>query len=190
MKAVGPEELQILVPGRMPWYPIIHIQCFLYRKVVMDEQLSDLTDESITLELLVSELYLFFYTTFPEDAPFWWRMVEEERNHAALIRSARKYFAPVDQFPEKLVVQNFSLLRETNKKLRTLLKTCSKYPPTRRGALSTALELETSAGELHFQEFIDEKNLSAVEKIFQQLNGHDVEHADRIRIYMEQCERQ
>ena len=151
----------------------------------MDTQLSRLADESITLELLVSELYLLFHTTFPEDAPFWWRMVEEERNHAALIRSAREYFAPLDRFPEKLVMQNISLIGETNKKLRILLETCSKKPPTRNEALITALELETSAGELHFQHFIDEKNLSAVEKIFQQLNGHDSEHADRIRAYME-----
>jgi hypothetical protein len=155
----------------------------------MDEHLSCLADESITQELLVSEMYLLFHAIFPEDAPFWWRMVEEERNHAALIRSACEYFAPVDRFPEKLVIQNLSLLRETNKKLRTLLETLSKDPPTRREALSTALELETLAGELHFQQFIDDKNLSAVEKIFRQLNGHDVEHADRIRVYMEQHER-
>lgn len=150
----------------------------------MDKQLEELTEESIQLELLVSDLYLLYYELFPEDGKFWWRLVEEERNHAALIRSAREYFAPIDQFPEKLVSDNLAALKGANKELRELLATYRKNPPTRNEAFHSALKLESTAGELHFQHFLDETALSKVEQIFKQLNGEDQEHAKRIHQYL------
>lgn len=150
----------------------------------MDKQLELITEESIQLELLVSELYLLFHELFPDDGKFWWRLVEEERNHAALIRSAREYFAPVDQFPEKLVSDNFAALREANKHLQELLATFREAPPQRAEAFNCALKLESTAGELHFQHFLEASGLSRVEQIFKQLNGNDREHARRIQLYM------
>ena len=150
----------------------------------MEEQIEQLTKESIRLELLVSELYLLFHEQFPEDGRFWWRLVEEERNHAALIRSALEYFAPVHQFPEKLLSGNLSVLRKTNEQLKELLAAFRKTSPGRIEAFECALKLETTAGELHFQHFLDENNLTNVEQIFRQLNGDDREHAERIRLYM------
>lgn len=143
-----------------------------------------LVDESIKIELLVSDLYLLFHDTFPEDARFWWRLVEEERNHAALIRSGRDYFEPIHKFPNKLIFDNLRVLEEMNGKLRSLLDTYSKSPPDRAEALNCALLVETSAAELHFQKFLEETDTSTIEKIFQQLNGNDREHAERIRSYM------
>ena len=115
----------------------------------MDTEYYRLIDESIQLELLVSELYLVFHSSFPEDASFWWRLVEEERNHAALIKSAREYFAPVDRFPAGMVHNNLSELTEVNAALRTLLNTYSEIPPSRNEAFRCALDLEVTA----FSEF-------------------------------------
>ena len=150
----------------------------------MDEQLLRLTDESISLELLVSELYMLFHTIFPEDAKFWWRLVEEERNHAALIRSAREYFDPVERFPLKLISQNLPVLEEANRKVKELLERYSKNYPERAEAFNCALRLERTAGEVHFQNFLDDHDLTSTEKIFQKLNGDDGEHTDRILAYM------
>ncbi|MBN1758981.1 MAG: hypothetical protein JW863_11715 [Chitinispirillaceae bacterium] len=150
----------------------------------MNEKLTVLTDESIQLELLVSELYLDFYNLFPDDAKFWWRLVEEERNHASLIRSALEYFDPIDQFPDKLISHSLSVLKESNGKLRDLITKFRNSPPKRAEAFNCAFKLERTAGELHFQKFLNDRELNVVEKIFQKLNGDDGEHADRIREYM------
>ena len=52
--------------------------------------LEKIIDESILLELNISELYKVFNQAFPEDAYFWWQLSEEEENHAALIRDTVK----------------------------------------------------------------------------------------------------
>ncbi|MEA3487197.1 MAG: hypothetical protein U9R20_06020 [Thermodesulfobacteriota bacterium] len=69
----------------------------------MDKDFSYLIEESINLELNIADLYFLFHELFPEDADFWWRLVLEEKNHAALIRSGKKYFEPVNKFPRNLL---------------------------------------------------------------------------------------
>ena len=56
-------------------------------------------EEAIQLEQNVSNLYLIFQQEFPEDAQFWWTLVQEESNHAALIKSGIRYFMPLNKFP-------------------------------------------------------------------------------------------
>ncbi|MBN1307897.1 MAG: hypothetical protein JXA18_08275, partial [Chitinispirillaceae bacterium] len=133
----------------------------------------------------VGNLYLLFHELFPEDAPFWWRLAEEEKNHAALIRSGKEYFAPLDRFPRGMIHDNISELKETNRKVLSLIETCQARPPSRAEALNSALTIEQSAGECHYQKFMDEKEGSPIEKIFRELNDGDNEHALRIRAYME-----
>ncbi len=51
-------------------------------------------------------------------------------------------------------------------------------------ALRTAYEIETSVGEIHYQEFMKGKSSSLSDELFRQLNLEDKDHADRIRSYM------
>ena len=51
-----------------------------------NRNVKELIDQSIQLELLVSKLYFIFYESYSEDAAFWWKLVEEEKNHAAITK--------------------------------------------------------------------------------------------------------
>jgi ferritin len=151
----------------------------------MNKDVTSLIEESINLELNVCDIYSFFHKLFPEDAEFWWELVFEEKNHAALIRSGKEYFEPVNKFPHNLLHHSLQNLKDTNSKLLSLIKNFENTPPSREEAFNIAFKIENSAGELHFQKFMDEEANSTTDKIFKQLNKDDKEHAMRIRSYME-----
>lgn len=140
---------------------------------------------SINLELAVSEIYFIFYRLFPEDADFWWQLVEEEKNHASLLRSGKEYFKPINKFPDKLVTQNLAELEAVNEHLMSLISEFSETPPDRITAFTTALLLEQNAGELHYQMFMaNDVPKTAIDDIFIKLNRDDTDHARRLRDYM------
>ena len=56
--------------------------------------------------------------------------------------------------------------------------------PSRFDAFQYAYEIENSVGEFHFELFMTTIPDSSVMKIFQKLNGEDVNHAKRIKLYM------
>jgi len=56
----------------------------------MSQNFGQLIREAIQLEFNVADLYLFFHRLFPEDAGFWWSLVIEEKNHAALLKTRGK----------------------------------------------------------------------------------------------------
>jgi hypothetical protein len=76
-------------------------------------------------------------------------------------------------------------LKDMNSKLSTLIKEYKYVSPPRDVAFNIALELEESAGELHFQKFMEQETSSDIGEILKQLNKDDKDHADRIRSYME-----
>lgn len=155
----------------------------------MDTQLLRVVDASIQLELNVADLYGVFHTAFPQHAEFWWKILLEERNHAALIRSAKEQFAPVGKFPTDLITSQLSELTAVNSKLESLVEKYKHAAPSESEAFSVALLLEQSAGEVHYQKFMeadtDEGQGNSLSKIFQQLNVHDKDHAQRISHYMD-----
>ena len=151
----------------------------------MHKDIISLIDESINLELNVSDLYLLFHNIFPDDEEFWWKLVLEEKNHAALIQSGKDHFEPLKKFPLKLLHHNLEELKATNNTLLSLIRNFEETPPSREEAFNIALKIENSACELHFQNFMDGESNSTIEDIFQELNRDDKEHALRIRSYME-----
>ncbi len=150
----------------------------------MDEQLSRLMEESIQLELNISELYKLFHDLFDEDSDFWWRMLLEEKNHAALIRSIQELFVPKFTFPSELFTAPLKNIRQGNAEIRKLIKRYEENAPCREEAFNTALHLELAAGEAHFQLFMEKEPTSKIERIFQQLNSADRDHARRLRARM------
>ena len=151
----------------------------------MSNDVTALIEESINLELNVSEVYSLFHQSFPDDVDFWWTLLQEEKNHATLIQRGQEHFEPIDMFPQNLLAHSLQNLKDTNSKLHSLIKNIQNSPPSRQEAFNIALELENSAGELHFQKFMDEEANSAADRIFKRLNKDDKEHAMRIRFYME-----
>jgi len=150
----------------------------------MNNDITALAEESINLELNVSEIYSLFHSCFADDANLWWKLVLEEKDHAALIRGGIEEFEPIGEFPHEILSNSLQDLKETNKKLRSLLKQFKNIPPSRELAFNTALEIEASAGELHFQNFMNKETNSKIDELFQFLNREDKDHAKRIRSYM------
>ncbi len=150
----------------------------------MDKKLAQLIDESIKLELNVSKIYMFFCNTFPEDSEFWRKLVLEEKNHAYLIKSGKGTFLLPHQFPSELLVSSVQTLCETNNKLISLLKKYNEKPPSRESAFNIALNIEKSAGELHFQLAMETSPTSSIMEVLQVLNKDCKDHADRILAYM------
>ena len=151
-----------------------------------DDELAPLAEEAIRVEQHISNLYLIFFEAFPEDAEFWWQLVIEEKNHAALIRSGLEYFLPAGRFPAEMLPPMVAGLRKTNQRLAGIIEGFHKKPPSREEAFNTALRVEQSAGEIHFQRAMTKEADSDIMELFQQLNKDDMDHADRIQSYMQQ----
>ena len=151
----------------------------------MSHNLIKLAEEAMRLEYNVSKLYMIFRDAYPEDAAFWWQLVIEEGNHAALIKSGLDYFMPAGVFPEKMFPA-MEELQEANKELESLLEKYTADSPSRETAFNVALKMEMSAGEIHFQQVMTKSADSKVLAMFQKLNQDDKDHAKRIRAYMEE----
>ncbi|NTV91910.1 MAG: rubrerythrin family protein [Chlorobiaceae bacterium] len=150
----------------------------------MTKTLYDHLDESIKLELNLAKLYTVFNDQFPEDEDFWFQLAMEERGHAALLQQEKKQPHPVDFFPENLLAEDLQSLIDANARILGYITAFAENMPSRKTAFSTALELENSAGEAHFQHFLDSPNHSLSATIFKQLNMEDRDHAERIEEYM------
>ena len=151
----------------------------------MDNNMIKLAEEAMRLEYNVSKLYMVFRDTHPEDADFWWQLIIEEGNHAALIKSGRDYFMPVGAFPDGMFPA-MEDMEEANKELESLLEKYASDPPSRKIAFNVALKTEMSAGEIHFQNTMTKSADSKMLAMFQKLNQDDKDHAKRIRAYMEE----
>ena len=152
---------------------------------MMNDDLLQLANEAMQLEQNVSKLYMIFRNACPEDADFWWELVIEEGNHAALIKSGLDYFMPAGLLPQE-IFPSLEDLRQANKELVSLLEKYENAPPTREAAFNIALKTEKSAGEIHFQSAMTKSTDSKILKIFQTLNQDDKDHAKRIQAYMKE----
>ncbi|MDY6932795.1 MAG: rubrerythrin family protein [Spirochaetota bacterium] len=150
----------------------------------MNQELPQLIDESIKLEENVANLYLYLYKQFPEDSDFWWEMQLEEKKHATLIRDSKDPLLSQDIFPSELLSSSLETLIGVNNKLISLMNDFNENPPSREAAFNAALEVERSAGEIHFNNAMDKTSSSGVMKVFQELTDDDKDHVNRILYYM------
>ncbi|MHC5138753.1 MAG: hypothetical protein ACYSOF_02510, partial [Planctomycetota bacterium] len=104
----------------------------------MTDDLTKLTEEAMRLEYNVGKLYMIFRDAHPEDQDFWWQLVIEEGNHAALIKSGRDYFMPVGVFPEGMFPA-MEEMEKANQELESLLEKYTADPPSRETAFNVAL---------------------------------------------------
>ena len=152
----------------------------------MNNDLLQLAEEAMRLEYNVSKLYIIFRDAYPQDAKFWWSLVIEESNHAALIKSGIDYFMSEDFFPNE-IFPSMENLQGANEELASLLEKYATNPPTREEALKIALKAEMSAGEIHYQCAMTKSTEdSEMLRLFQTLNQDDKDHAKRIRAYMKE----
>ena len=139
------------------------------------------------LEMDIAALYSIFSRSLPEDSEFWEQLCFEEKNHAALIASIRETFVPLSmEFPVTIVAESLTELERANKVVAGHLATFQEAPPDREKIFNTALELELSAGEIHFQCFMKNPPATVLEEMFQQLNLEDKDHSLRLHAYMKE----
>jgi rubrerythrin len=134
----------------------------------------------IELEENAAELYLLFSSTIQEDYHFWWKLANEEMNHAALLKTSIE-FAKMDELPH-ISTEDLEEVKELNKMFDNIIGEF-KENPNRQKAFEIALEIESSAGESHYQEFMDTPSDNRVVQILQKLNRDDDDHYNRIKEY-------
>ncbi len=145
-----------------------------------------LLDESIQLELNLANLYTLFNDQFEQDEEFWWQLVMEERSHAALLQQEKKQPQPLQFFPANLLSKDLEALKANNARITGEANRFKATPCSREEALNLALQIEMSAGEAHFQEFMESETGSLTADIFKQLASEDQNHARRLREYMKE----
>jgi rubrerythrin len=145
----------------------------------------EIIEESIQLELNVAELYRIFQEGFPEDAGFWQELHREEKSHASLLRTARDSFIKRGNFPSNLVADSLETLKASNAVVERLARKYAQALPSRREACETAIQVEESAGESHYLDFMEKAPGNSLDTVFQLLNRDDKNHAMRIREYLD-----
>lgn len=150
----------------------------------MDQAIKLFLKESVEMELNVGEVYQIFSVKFPQDYNFWWKISIEEMNHAALIESINDIFLTEDNLTTEEIEKQTKVLHKLNLIVKERIERYKLVPPTRAEAFKYGFELENSVGEFHFQFFMTSESNSQMTKIFQKLNGNDVNHAKRIDNYM------
>ncbi|OQX72270.1 MAG: hypothetical protein B6D61_14295 [Bacteroidetes bacterium 4484_249] len=146
--------------------------------------IAELLDESIKLELTVAGLYELFHNYFPEDSDFWWKLLIEEKGHAAVLRSGKETFLPLHVFPENLISKSIQDVSNVVAELEEIIKLYKVNPPSRTEAFSIALKYEMSAGEVHLQDFMEAKSNNRIEEIFQKMINGDQSHVSKLLEYM------
>ncbi|MFC1539425.1 rubrerythrin family protein [Candidatus Latescibacterota bacterium] len=152
----------------------------------MIKHLKQTIDESIQLELNISELYLIFNQAFREDAYFWWTLIEEEKNHANLIRKVGGLDFLTNEIIAEMLPAKLQKIRKANEKLSSCIDEYKSNPPSRDEAFNIALEFEESAVEIHYQKFMNINVDDMLTHTFQKLNADDKDHYTRIRSYMKE----
>ena len=140
----------------------------------------------ILLERNVALLYSHFEQLFNYDALFWKQLVLEEINHASLLESQLEYIADSKEFNNNLLGSTEETIAAINDNLEKILQSLQTGKLTRENALSIALQIEQSAGEVHFQTTSTETISSIPVSIFQSLVDADKNHAERIYGYLNQ----
>lgn len=87
------------------------------------------------------------------------------------------------QIPREILPAGLEELEASNKRIVLAIE---KFDPLedRNKAFHFAHNIENSAGELHYDTFMNSGVASHVQSVFKKLNGEDTHHAERIRKYM------
>lgn len=157
---------------------------FLRDRIDMLEQTTrEILEEACQVEILISNLYQLFERTFPEDAQFWKQLAREERNHASLLGGLIKNPGVSDENVPALFPHSLTEIGQGKERLLFLIQKFTEAVPDRRTAFSTAIDVEKTAGEAHYQDTMAQQTDSWLTKVFQKLNGYDLDHVERLKRY-------
>lgn len=144
------------------------------------DELSELLERSIDLELSVSSLYGVYSRLFDDDRDFWWNLSLEEKNHAALLKSARIYLS-INRLPDEALLNDIEAIRSSIELVDGTINKYKSAPPSMDDAYVFAKRLEDMASELHLQKIVSVNSDDRILKIFHELGKGDANHALRIK---------
>jgi hypothetical protein len=153
-----------------------------------NKKITEILDESIRQELLVSDFYGLFETIFREDREFWYTLSQEELNHSAILQAERDEFYEAGLLPEELVLANSETLQKQNHLLSDFLEILKISPPSIEQAFSIGFCLEGAITETVFRSCLEEYPETRALRIFQFLVGEERAHIERILEYASNME--
>lgn len=151
-----------------------------------DDLVNTFLDEANSLEIIFADIYRLFGKLFVEDSDFWNQLTYEELNHAALLRSIKTTVGLSSDLTSGLSDVLLQEIINTKERASYLLDGFSKEPPDRKTAFSTAIEIEKTAGEIHYQEVMSQTTDSWFINILQTLNEYDLDHLKRLERYIQE----
>ena len=149
----------------------------------MDKKTTEILDESISQELLVSDIYSLFEKTFREDSEFWYKLSQEELGHSITLQAERDSFFKDGLLPVELVQVDLETLRKQNSLLSGFYEELKKSAPSREQAFSIAHALERTTSETNYASCLAKHPETRALKIFQSISSDEKEHIERILQY-------
>jgi len=143
------------------------------------EKITEYLNESIKLELNVSNLYMLFSEKLKSNKEFWYRLSIEEVNHASLLETIKSFFESNVKVEHLLDVEHINELIEFNKLFPVFIKSFSDEPTIEKSK-EIGIFIEQSIAETHYQNIMELSTDDKIINIFQQLNKDDKDHFKRI----------
>ena len=141
----------------------------------------EIIEQSCRLEMNSARLYSLFAELFEEDHQFWEQLAKEELNHATLVSKYKQF--PDSDLLKELLADSVEELKEVNASMDGFYEQFAKTPPSRKDAFKVAAQIESSTGEVQFQEFMQGNAGLWLGDICRALNADDKDHAKRIAAY-------
>lgn len=148
------------------------------------EEKQRLIEQSIQLETNTSNLYAIFSNAHKAHTDLWSQLSMEEAGHAALIKNAAERCDIGELLSSEAISSSLDTLARCNHHVEALIEQFQETPPSSDEAFSIALELEQSAGEIHYQEFMNIGDDSLLDKVFRKLEQEDKAHSTQLHAYM------
>lgn len=143
---------------------------------VEKKHIFELIDYAVKVEKLVSDMYLLFSELFEINRDFWWKMGQEEMNHASIIESA-KIFLRANILPYDALFDDLDSMKNTISQLETQLAKWHENTPDENECVKFALELEKSGQEFYFDSIVHHhKANNKIHEIFQKLSKDEESH--------------
>lgn len=139
------------------------------------------------IELNASVLYYKFSIIYSDDFHFWFYLSLEEKNHSSLIKSAIE-FDNLDINIDNFLPDDIDSVILFNKYLNELIITINENQQylSRTETFETAMLIENSISEKHFQNIMENASNDKLVNIFKKLNGDDKHHYERLLQYYNQ----
>jgi hypothetical protein len=147
----------------------------------MENQYTLLFNEAISVERNIGSFYALCAMHFKDDRTFWWKLSEEEEQHAKILESGLEFLLEENLFPNAILDLDIEDLKEINVKIEEKIAQFQEKVPNKKEIYFYALELEEASLEFFFQQITSRKSDDKTINIFNNLVGYDKDHARRIQ---------